>query len=1562
MKFSRILLPLLTALLLHAGLLAQTTVLSLTSSGTNAATQTWANTYCQPVTVRITVKGGGGGGGMSVIDDFINIEKGSTGATMVGEFTVPAGYVLRAIAGGAGESGLVPLNEYLNFAGGGGGAGSGVVNATTNTLLILAAGGTGAHGYRPGIGASAATDGNGSGGSAGTWSTGGGGLNGAGGSDNENGCPVPGGGQVSLTSVSLGANNCYYYSYAGDGGSGMGGGGGASDLGGGGGGHTGGGGGNARSAAKSYNTGTNQVNTNGADDADPNAGTVLIQVLTDVSGIPPDVTLPTVTCKNHTVILSAANTASIVPTDVHQSSSDACGPVTLVSVSPNSFNCTHVGPNTVTLTVRDPSNNTATCTATVTVQDNVWPQVSCKQFNINLNQSNTASIVPANVFQSGSDNCGTVTPISVSPNTFDCSDVGPNTIFLLASDGNGNSAACSSTVVVYDATLPTVTCKNHTVYLSATGTATVAPDDVFQSGTDNCGTVRPISVSPSTLTCANIGQTTVTLTANDGTGPGRGNTATCTATVTVRDDTPPLVSCKSITLDLNASGTATISPASVLQASSDNCGTVTPTSVMPNSFGCGDTGPNTVTLSVTDGHGHSASCTAQVVVADRVRPQVSCKNITVILDENNSASIEPADVTQSLTDNCGTISSISVSPENFDCGDVGQNTVYLFVADLAGNLNNCDATVTVRDAAPPTVTCKNHTVYLSAAGMVSVAPADVFQSGTDNCGTVNPSSVTPNSFGCGNAGANTVTLRATDGSGNEATCTATVTVFDNTPPQVVCKNYTANLDQNGIATVAPADVFQSGSDNCGTVNLVSVSPNSFTCSHIGPNTVTLNVNDASGNLSECLSSVTVQDIINPSVTCKNHTVFLSSTGTASIAPADVFQSGSDNCGTVNLVSVSPNSFTCSHIGPNTVTLNVNDGHGNTATCTATVTVSDNTPPQVFCKNHTVALDQNGSASAVPAHVFQSGSDNCGTVNLVSISPNSFDCTQVGPVTITLTVNDGNSNTASCTASVTVQDNIPPSIVCPQNIARNTDPNQCTAVVAYASPTVTDNCTNWTLTRTSGLASTSAFPIGANMVHWKVTDPGGNTALCQFTVTITDAQAPTLACPQPIVRGTDAGQCSAAVNYTTPTATDNCGVASVTLETPSGTSSGSMFPKGTTVVVWKATDTATPTANTATCSFTITVNDNQLPSITCPSNIVRGTDAGQCQAAVTYTAPTASDNCAGVTATLHSPANAGSGSVFPKGQTVVTWKATDAAGLTKTCTFRVTVNDTENPVVTCPTVAPTTTTVNSCASEPLTYPTPTASDNCSAVTVLRIGGPASGSSFPAGTTNVTWRAIDGAGRSSTCSFAVTVTDAAPPSISCPGSQTVTGSGSPCMAMVTYATPTASDNCGVQSVFLLSGQPSGSSFPAGTTSVVWRATDVNAGSATCGFAVTVSCGTTPSGSPNGGVVASNLSTGTSNSELLPVGDIAKAGQILDLKIVPNPAVERIRIFTPNMGDAAGELTVYDAQGRLIWRQRVGSETLTSETTIDLDDRWQSGMYFVTLRSEGQTVTKRLVVSKL
>ncbi|HYP28851.1 MAG TPA: S8 family serine peptidase [Blastocatellia bacterium] len=148
----------------------------------------------------------------------------------------------------------------------------------------------------------------------------------------------------------------------------------------------------------------------------------------------------------------------------------------------------------------------------------------------------------------------------------------------------------------------------------------------------------------------------------------------------------------------------------------------------------------------------------------------------------------------------------------------------------------------------------------------------------------------------------------------------------------------------------------------------------------------------------------------------------------------------------------------------------------------------------------------------------------------------------------------------------------------------------------------------------------------------------------------------LTCPANITVSNAPNQCGAVVNYPAPTSTGSCGT--VTCSPPSG----SFFPVGTTTV------TCTGTGDT--CSFTITVQDTQPPSITCPSNITVVGTPGQPGALVTFPPPTASDNCPGVTVVCTPP----SGSTFPVGTTTVTCTATDASGNTATCSFTVTVFD------------------------------------------------------------------------------------------------------------------------------------------------------------------------------------------------------------------------------------------------------------------------------------------------
>lgn len=200
---------------------------------------------------------------------------------------------------------------------------------------------------------------------------------------------------------------------------------------------------------------------------------------------------------------------------------------------------------------------------------------------------------------------------------------------------------------------------------------------------------------------------------------------------------------------------------------------------------------------------------------------------------------------------------------------------------------------------------------------------------------------------------------------------------------------------------------------------------------------------------------------------------------------------------------------------------------------------------------------------------------------------------------------------------------------------------------------------------------------------------------------------------------------------------------------------SNLPVGPNVLCLKITDA---TGCMATVQQTvIVVGDNTPPVINCPSDITLPTDPGECFA--TYSIPplTATDDCdddlmvscflTGATTTPIAPVNA-----LPKGITVVNCAVEDDKGNLATCTYNITVVDTEPPLIECPDAISVT--VPACAGgSVVNFSPPMFSDNCPMVTYTC--SHQSGDFFPCGTTIVTCIATDMAGNQTSCSFPVTV---------------------------------------------------------------------------------------------------------------------------------------------------------------------------------------------------------------
>src|SRR5690606_28001437 len=212
-----------------------------------------------------------------------------------------------------------------------------------------------------------------------------------------------------------------------------------------------------------------------------------------------------------TIQLDANGEASIDVADVNNGSFDNCDIATM-TLSQSDFDCSHVGNNTVTLTVTDVNGNSSTCFTTVIVEDTIAPIAQCvTPFTIALDANGEASIDVTDIDDSSFDNCDVAT-VTIDQTMFDCSHLGDNTVTLTVTDVNGNSSTCSTTVTIEDNSLPTpdvATLPDITDYC-----AVLESQIPFPTATDNCaGVITATTTDPLNYTAE--GTYTITWTYDD---------------------------------------------------------------------------------------------------------------------------------------------------------------------------------------------------------------------------------------------------------------------------------------------------------------------------------------------------------------------------------------------------------------------------------------------------------------------------------------------------------------------------------------------------------------------------------------------------------------------------------------------------------------------------------------------------------------------------------------------------------------------------------------------------------------------------------------------------------------------------------------------------------------------------------------------------------------------------------------------------------------------------------------------------------------------------------------
>jgi len=524
----------------------------------------------------------------------------------------------------------------------------------------------------------------------------------------------------------------------------------------------------------------------------------------------------------------------------------------------------------------------------------------------------------------------------------------------------------------------------------------------------------------------------------------------------------------------------------------------------------------------------------------------------------------------------------------------------------------------------------------------------------------------------------------------------------------------------------------------------------------------------------------------------------------------------------------------------------------TASCAFYVTVIDNEPPSVSCPaDQSIDLDASCSAVMPDYTALVSVSDNCGAVSVSqSPAPGSY-MSGTGMENVTMTATDAAGNSSICGFQVAKMDVTAPSITCPSPMTVSSDPGQCSAVVNFSAPVTSDNCSG-TTTGVNTLNYGDVFFDYHNNQFEQQYSPGlpmtfSPTAGSKMAVFLQRCgsshyiyQNVSIPASGPSILGYDMQY------YNHNGSFNNSQFVAVELRNPS---------TGALIETLYKTLPGYP-ASIAMTHFSFDLSgyagqtvqlrivdasiynyyfDVLLDNITLPgSNLQNGSfETGDYTG---WTLFSQSGGCgtfgigSGLGVSAVQVAGLPSGAIFPVGTTTNVFEVTDLAGNMSSCSFDVTVEDTENPVIACS--GDIHVYATSAAGASVSYPDPSASDNCAGVQVALTAGDVSGATFPIGFTTVSYMATDAAGNSSSCSFVVEVEGIAPVAV-CPSDITVTNDLGICGASVPFA---AVDNTGIPASTMSYTHSSGDIFPVGSTMVTATATNA-IGSSSCSFQIVV-----------------------------------------------------------------------------------------------------------------------------
>lgn len=1190
---------------------------------------------------------------------------------------------------------------------------------------------------------------------------------------------------------------------------------------------------------------------------------------------------------------------------------DNCSSATVQQTSgPTNGTLLQAGDYPIVFVATDSLGNSSTCEFTVSVLGNEEPVITCPDNFTLENDSSLCGAIVSFVADFEQSCSGNVT-LSYSQNPGTLFSVGETIVTATATDNGGNSASCSFTVTVSDTEAPIIDCGDpDTTYTKSinTGNCTylINGNELDPlSISDNCADITLVNSIGDSSSLAGIelpiGTSTILWTATDTSG----NASTCSINVLVEGSVIPVLDCSnldslitrntdSLTCAFVVNGTF-LDPADVLSSCAftltNNINGLS--SLDGESF---DLGQHTILWTASNDSNQTSQCQFILEVLDDQAPEISCpENISLA----NDSSFCGANVVfaANFQDNCPGNVSVTYSHASGTFFPIGETLVNVVATDSAGNSDSCSFSITVADTEAPIIDCGNPnetlTKFVNNGNCTYLIGANELNplSISDNCGEYTLIHSIGDSANLAGVelplGPTTIVWTASDTSGNTSSCSINVVVEENSTPLLDCSNldslitkYTDSLSCEYLVSGSVLDPAAVPSACSFTLtndinNLSTLDGESF---GLGSHTITWTVTNSSNDSSQCQFTLEVLDGQSPEITCPEN---ISVENDSSLCGAYVSfaATAQDNCsGNVN-ISYSQDPGTFFPVGGTVVDVVATDSSGNSASCSFSIIVSENEAPVIDCSNLGAIITKNTDDQSCeylvngtlldPAEVLSVCSFTL-TNNINGLSSLNGESFGLGSHTIIWTASNSSSQSSQCQFTLEILDVESPEITCPQNISSGTDAGLCTAKLTDLGPVATDNCSAVEITylltgatEENGLGPVDSlvFELGETLVSYTARDSAGNISTCSFSVNISDDEAPNAACPDTVFVSIDPGNYLTIddIPELTNNHTDNCGISSIVMAPDTLTCS----QIGPIEVNLQVSDF---NSNTSSCTSTIILQASSGFSLTCPSDLIIEADSGQCAATVTglnfdITAscdqvPTLAFRIEELDGTL---IEEGSGEVngksFPVGISRVIQYLQLNQIILDSCEFTVRVNDTEAPIISCPTdligEQALLIEADTCIKA-VQGLLPIFSDNCSSfessdLSWILIGatptpsdgnvGDASGYPFNVGVTELKYTLVDNAGNGATCSVMIEIKNTKKPQLDCP-QDIVVEDIEDCTAVVEYPAITASDYCGqVLEPVQIYGFPSGTAFPRGNTLNIFEAINSHGERNVCSFTIWV-----------------------------------------------------------------------------------------------------------------------------